>query len=101
MSLPIFQTALKDLSLMETSWASQLNPLLANAMNNSLILKSISLATGANVINHTLGRKLQGWIIVRQRASAAVYDTQDSNQTPNLTLQLTASAPVVVDLAVF
>lgn len=82
-------------------WASQLDPMLANPSNNASILKSVSLAAGSNTVNHLLGRPLQGWRIVRQRALASVYDTQDSNPTPALTLSLVSSAAVTVDLEVF
>lgn len=85
----------------DNKWASILNPIVSNPANNSLILKNQSLTTGANVINHKLGRILQGWIIVRQRALASVYDTQDTNQMPQLTLNLVSSANVTVDIEVF
>ncbi len=101
MSLPTFQTDLLELSLMQTRWAQQINPVLQAPANQSLLLKNISLVAGTNVINHLLGRKLQGWIIVRKRANAAVYDTQDSNQSPQLTLTLVSDNPVVVDLEVY
>jgi hypothetical protein len=90
-----------SLPSMQTTWAQQLDPVIANPLNNSLILKNISLVAGSNVIPHLLGRKLVGWIPTRVRASATLYDTQDASQTPQLTLTLVASAPVVVDLAVF
>lgn len=84
-----------------TKWAAQLNPLLDNPTIDNLVLKNISLASGVNVVNHKLGRPLQGWSVSRIRASATIFDTQDTNQTPQLTLNLTASAAVVVDLVVF
>lgn len=84
-----------------TKWAAILNPFLDNPPNNSLVLKNIHLSTGSNVVNHFLGRPLQGWKPTRVRASATLYDTQDTNQTPQLTLVLVASAAVVVDLEVF
>lgn len=90
-----------EFQLMQTAWAEQLDPLIRRPPNNSSILKNVALVTGANVINHGLGRPLQGWTIIRQRAGATVYDTQDSNTMPALTLQLVASAPVTVDLEVF
>ena len=86
---------------MQTNWAQQLNPVIQNPSLKSLILPSIQLVTGSNTINHLLGRKLQGWRIVRQRALASIFDTQDSNTMPSLTLQLTSSAPVVCDIEVF
>ena len=101
MSLAKFQSEDKSLMLLQTAWASVLDPLLKNATNNCSVLSSVQLQVGSNVINHKLGRKLQGWSIVRQRAAASVFDTQDVNPTPALTLTLTSSAAVVVDLLVF
>lgn len=89
------------LDQMQVQWAQQLNPIIANPILNNVILKNVSLVSGTNVINHKLGRPLQGWKTTRVRASATFYDTQDTNQTPQLTLVLVASAPVVIDLEVF
>lgn len=90
-----------SLEMMQTQWAQQLNPIIANPTINNLILKNVSLTTGVNVINHKLSRPLSGWKTTRVRASATLYDQQDTNQTPQLTLILVASAPVVIDLEVF
>lgn len=89
------------LELLSTQWSQAIDPVISNPLNNASILKNIVLTTGANVVNHKLGRTLQGWWIIRQRAAASVYDTQDTNQMPQLTLNLNSSANVVVDLAVF
>lgn len=101
MALPKFFTVDKSLSLLQTQWASQIDPVLLQPLNSGLILPNVSLVTGSNTINHRLGRDLQGWFVVRQRSAASIYDTQDSNQLPAKTLLLTASAGVVVDLFVF
>jgi hypothetical protein len=100
MSLPIFTTTIKELSLLQTTWASILNPVVQSPTATPVILKNVQLVAGLNIINHMLGRKLLTWKLVRQRALASIYDTQDSNQHPELTLQLVSSAPVVVDLEV-
>lgn len=98
MSLPQGLT----LSQTQNTWATQLDPLLNNPLSKAIVLKNISLTMGANIINHNLGRKLQGWYPVRIRsAAAAFYDTQDTNTMPHLTLNLTSSADVVIDLVVF
>lgn len=99
--LTIFSTGDKGIDLMQTSWASDLNPLLKNAVLQGILLKNVSLTAGANSVNHKLGRKLQGWMLTRVRAAATIYDTQDANSMPELTLTLNSSANVVVDIYVF
>lgn len=87
--------------LLRTKWAQILNPFIANPSLQSSLLKNVFLINGTTVINHKLGRALVGWRIVRKRASANIFDDQDSNQTPSLTLILTSDAGVSVDLEVF
>ena len=101
MSLPIFQTILKDLSLMQTKWASIINPILAAPIVNGLLLNNVSLVSGDNTINHRLGRKLQGWIVVGKNANANIYDKQSTNTMPELTLVLNSSGTLTVNLWVF
>jgi hypothetical protein len=87
--------------MLQSQWSSMLNPLLHNPSLNSRILSQVVLTTGANTINHGLGRELQGWRIVRLRSLATIYDAQDSNAHPDLTLVLVSSATTVCDLEVF
>lgn len=89
------------LEQMAVNWAQELNPIISNPLNSQLILKNISLVAGTNVINHKLGRTLQGWNPTRIRSAATFYDQQDTNLTPQLTLVLVASADCSIDLAVF
>lgn len=87
---------------MQVRWSTLLQPLLDSPTARPVLLKGVSLSAGSNVVNHLLQRTLQGWTIVRMRgAFSQVYDTQDSNPRPELTLLLHASAPVVCDLLVF
>ena len=99
--LPQFQSDDQVMRLMQNRWASIIDPVLAVPLNAGLLLKQVTLASGDNVVNHLLGRELQGWMLVRQRSAADIYDLQDDNKRPALTLLLNSSAPVVVDLWVF
>lgn len=101
MLLPQFQSDDTNFQLMQSKWASILNPIISSPANNSLILKNIHLAVGNNVIPHLLGRNLQGWKIVRQRGPASIYDNQDQQQLPQYMLTLVSSAAVSVDIEVF
>lgn len=101
MALPIYKSEDKDLMLMQTAWASQLNPVVNQPQSSGVLLKQVSLVAGDNTIDHRLGRNLQGWQLVRVRAAATIYDKQDTNQLQSRTLILNSSAPVVVDIFVF
>lgn len=85
----------------DNRWASIIEPVINNPLNQGLLLQNIPLISGSNVVNHRLGRKLVGWFITGIDAPATIYDTQATNQMPALTLQLTSSAPCMVSMWVF
>lgn len=82
-------------------WASYIDPLLASPIANGLLLTNVALITGVTAVNHRLGRKIQGWIIVGINGIAEIYDNQATNQIPQLTLSLTSDTDVTVSLWVF
>lgn len=99
--LPQFNTSDPALSLLQTSWARVLNPIVAQPQNNAVILKDVNLVTGTNTINHKLGRELQGWQVIQQSGRSDIYDLQRVNKIPDLTLVLVASSGITVDLMCF
>lgn len=99
--LPIFSTQDKDVALLQTSWAKEINPVLGNPISSGSVLTHLVLASGDNVINHKLGRKLQGWIVVGNTAAVSFYDKQAANSMPQKTLVLNASGAVTINLYVF
>lgn len=86
---------------MESTWASMIEPVISNEINQGHMLTGVVLQSGVNVVNHGLSRKLIGWFIVGINAAATVYDTQATNQMPQLTLNLTSNAACSVNLWVF
>jgi hypothetical protein len=103
--IPIFpklQTGDPVLQRLQDNIAISLNPLVTSPTLNTQVLKSVSLSSGTNVINHKLGRNLQGWKITRMRDTfSQIYDSQDSNPNPTKTLILNSSVNVVIDIEVF
>lgn len=60
--------------------------------------------SGINYVGHHLGRKLNGWSVVRTHGTGTyvnVWDVQDANKTPHLQLYLMASATGTFDIEVF
>lgn len=95
------QTDNREVNQLQSNMLSQVNSLSQNAISNGTILSNIALKTGDNDVNTKLGRKLIGWIIIRQRSAATFYDKQDTNKNPDKTLVLNSSADVTVDIYVF
>lgn len=95
-----FFTDDKDLSLLQSSWARELNPVLANPIVNGHIVTA-ALVSGSNQISHKLGRRLTGYIIVKADAPITVYELTSPNVSPDLTLLLNSSAAANVSIYVF
>ncbi len=87
--------------LANNKWAASLNPVIANPLVNGQIIPNVALISGRNVINHKLQRKLQGYLVILNSASATFYDGQATNQMPDLILILYASGATTVSLYVF
>lgn len=87
-----------NLGMMQNAWATVLNPWLKNPLSNGVYVKDVSLVSGANVVNHKLGRTPQGWFLIDIQGAETVYRSAAFN---DLTLTLTASAAVTVSLYVF
>lgn len=97
-TLPQFQSDDRDFQLMQSQWATSINPLLRNPLVNGVLLENVPLVMGDNVINTLLSRKQRGWFMVDQTAAADIYRSGPFNAQ---TLTLNASAPCTVSLWMF
>lgn len=78
-----------------------LNDLVKTQILNNLIIKNVELASGTNTVNHKLGRKPQGYIIIRKDSNVSIWDNQTTNTTIERTLELQSSGTCNVDILVF
>ena len=85
------------LDMMQTKWASEIDPMLSNPMNSVSIIKAV-LINGATVINHKLGKMQQGWFLVDVDGPATINRSKPFNDK---TLTLTSTAAVNVLIGVF
>lgn len=96
MGLPLFNKANdQNFSLMQTSWKSQIDPLIINSITKGNQKSNVSLIIGENVINHLLGRNMIGWFITDITSGAQVYRSQPMNDK---TLVLTSNAIATVNI---
>lgn len=96
-----FQSDDRVFQMMQSSWASDLNPVISNPITQGIILNNVALVNGTTTVNHLLSRKLQGWILIGVNAAATIYDAQATNQNPTQTLILISNAACLVNLYVF
>jgi hypothetical protein len=95
------QTSDRVLNMIQDNISNILDPYSSKEILQGQFLTGITLVSGTNTVSHKLARKLIGWFVVRQRASAIIHDNQDTQTRPDLFLTLVASAAVTVDLYVF
>ena len=87
-----------SLDMMQTRWASILNPFIGSAFLNGLLLQNVALINGVTTINHLLGQQMSGWVISDINAAANIYGSHPLN---GLTLTLTSDAACIVSIYVF
>jgi len=101
MGMARVQTDSREINQIQSNIATILNPIQANPMSSGIILSGVVLASGSNVIQHTLDRSLQGYIVILKSANVTIYDSQSTNSTPNLTLVLVSSGAATISLYLF
>lgn len=78
-----------------------LRPILASSIGNGVLLTNIELASGANEVEHKLGREPQGYLVVQKDANESVWDSQSTNTRKRIILSLNTSGACTVSLWVF
>lgn len=85
-----------SLDMMQNTWATALNPVIANPIVQGLPINNILLnANTPKVIHIPLGRVQQGWIITDNLAFCQVKRTQPFN-SQNLTLESDADTTISI-----
>lgn len=88
-------------TLANPKWAATLNPIIGNPIVGGNLISGVAVSSGNNTINHGLGKKLQGYVVVMNSANVTYYDRQATNSMPDLTLILVASGAATISLYVF
>jgi hypothetical protein len=88
------------LDQMQTKWASQLNPVLANLLVQGQLLDAQIFEIGSNAVNHKLGRTPNGWFSVSPQGPGQLYEAP-YQPNPTLTLTIIASESLISSLWVF
>jgi hypothetical protein len=92
----------KESSKLQENVELVLKPIINSQIIDGVLLKCVDLQPGKrNEVQHKLGRLPLGYIVVRKRADARIWDLQDTNPAPGQTFSLACSHAVQVDLWIF
>ena len=81
---------------------SVINPVLDSAIIDGVLLEDIALVSGSfTSIEHKLGRKPRGYLVIRKSAAQTVYEDAGDYDNRKLFIKLRASGSVTVNLWVF
>jgi hypothetical protein len=79
---------------------SYLNPLGRAEILNGVLVEDVVLGATPVAINHRLGRKFRGFILVKSNANVSIYQPSES-PFPELTANLAASSTCTVSIWFF
>jgi len=93
----------KNINLLQDNVAEAVSQVLGKDALDTTMVTNVSLVAGSvNKIAHNLGRKLNGYLVVRCHGGfPMIYDVQDTNPSPHLLLYLMSATNITVDLLVF
>jgi len=95
-------TADKDINQLQQYTEEAFEQIFGSDIIDGVLLKNIELdSSKTNTVNHKLDRDILGWIIIRQRGAASIFDSQDTNVFTKKTLALETNADVTVDIWIF
>lgn len=76
-------------------------PFLSSAIIEGRLLVGVQLSGGSTLVEHKLGRKPLGYIVVGKSGNVGVWGTVSGASLPSRHLQLEAAGSVQVDLWIF
>lgn len=97
-ALPLVQTTDRNVNQLQQNIKQVIGPIISNPITSGALLTDISIVSGTNVINHGLGRMMQGWIISDVNSVVTLFRSQPLNDK---TLTLTSNGTSTISLYVF
>lgn len=91
-----------DLSRFQDRVREAVNPVLAlPQLGGRTVSVTLQPTPDPTFINHGLGRRIQGWQVVRLKGQTTVWDEQDDESLPEKRLRLRSSAASEVEAEIY
>lgn len=97
-TIALVQTTERTINQLQLNIKQAVEPVLKNPLVQGQFLNGQALVIGSNVINHGLGRTMQGWMVTDVNAAANIYRSAALNDK---TLTLTSDVAVTVNIYIF
>ena len=79
-----------------------IKPIISVPILDGVLCEDVSLTAGiSNEVEHMLGRKPRGYMIVRKQRDTRIWDLQETNDTPTTTLSIACSHDSTVSIWIF
>lgn len=85
---------------LQANVADALTPLQNKPILDGILLRSLSVLSGSNTIQHKLGRKIVGYFVVSQTAASGFHDDIQSTSSKT-SFVLTATNPCTLNVWIF
>ena len=91
----------EEVTRLQSHIKTALNPLLELPISDGILIKGLSIETTDTRVNHGLGREYEGFIITRLKSNSVIFESSSTNDTPDRTIILKASATATADIYFF
>jgi len=91
----------RNISQLQSNVDQAVSDVIKAPILNGRLVDDVKLTSAPTRIEHKLGRKPSGYIIVKRNADAQVYDSLANEESPTLFLPLISSADVTVSIWIF
>lgn len=95
------KTTNEELFQLQDNLVPAVEKLYTHPLVDARILQSVSLAAGATLVPHLLGRTISGWAVVSPKGTATVYEDPAVAFDRTQFIRLVASAALTTSLLVW
>jgi hypothetical protein len=96
-----FNSENREIVLLQANVESAFSQNIVSGLNNGILLENVELESGDNSVNHKLGRKIKGALVVAGGDGATIYNKILTDTELETKFTVNASADCTVNLWVF
>lgn len=96
-----FDKVVRSFNMLQTNIQTVLDQIVLDPFVDGTTLADIVVSVGSNTINHTLGRKPLGYVLISKDQNGDVWSGQAANKSADKTLILNSNQNMTISLRIF